>query len=401
MYQFIGIVLLFVSSNAQQLTWSDEFDGPAGQGPDDSKWTHEVNGDGGGNQELQYYTNSRSNSALDGQGHLVITARKENPSNYNCWYGRCQYTSARLVTKGKFDQKYGRFEARIKIPRGQGVWPAFWMLGNDIYRVSWPQCGELDIMENVGKEPNKVHGTLHGPGYSGGSGLTSTFDSPNGRPFADDFHIYRADWYADRIEFSVDGRVFSRRTPGDTRGNKWVFDHPFFVILNLAVGGQWPGSPDQSTQFPQTMVIDYVRAYTLPGGQGGQTPDDKIKIVSHDGGRCVDVPNGRADNWAQIQLWECNGSDAQKWTRSSDGTIRALGKCLDIKHGSTEDGANVQLFDCNGSSAQQWRLSPAGDIVNPQADKCLDVQAPGDRNGALLQLFTCHGRSNQKWTITG
>jgi len=251
------------------LTWSDEFDGPAGEQPNGTKWTHEVNGDGGGNFELQYYTNSTTNAALDGRGHLVITARKENPSNYNCWYGRCNYTSARIVTKGQFDQKYGRFEARIKIPRGQGLWPAFWMLGNDIERVSWPQCGEIDILENIGKEPTTVHANLHGPNYNGANGLSSSILSPDGRPFADDFHVYRADWRLNLVEFSMDGVVYGSKTSNDTRGHIWVFDHPFFMILNVAVGGQWPGSPNDSTVFPQDMVIDYVRAYSLdePGGQ--------------------------------------------------------------------------------------------------------------------------------------
>jgi len=129
--------------------------------------------------------------------------------------------------------------------------------------ISWPECGEIDIMENVGHEPLYVHGTLHGPGYSGGNGLSSSFASPNGQPFANDFHIYRIHWTPTSITWSVDGRDYATKTPANAGLNRWVFNHPFFFILNVAVGGQWPGDPDGSTVFPQTMIVDYVRAYSL------------------------------------------------------------------------------------------------------------------------------------------
>ncbi|MGX1313878.1 beta-glucanase (GH16 family) [Streptomyces calvus] len=241
------------------VTWSDEFDGAAGTAPDPAKWTLETGGTGNGNNELQYYTNSTDNAALDGNGNLVITARKNTDSALQCWYGPCQYTSARLNTANTFTQAYGHFEARIKIPRGQGIWPAFWMLGNDLGSVGWPNSGEIDIMENVGNEPNTVHGTLHGPGYSGSGGIGAPYSLPDGRAFADDFHVFAVDWSPEKITWSVDGQTYQTRTPADLGGNKWVYDHPFFLILNLAVGGNWPGSPDGSTQFPQTMTIDYVR----------------------------------------------------------------------------------------------------------------------------------------------
>src|SRR6266542_3268035 len=141
---------------AAALTWSDDFDGPAGSAPDPSRWRHDIGGGGWGNQELEYYTNSTRNAALDGNGQLVITARRENPAGFGCWYGSCQYTSARLLTAGTFSQQYGRFEARIKIPRGQGMWPAFWMLGTNIGTVGWPSSGEIDVMENIGREPGTI-----------------------------------------------------------------------------------------------------------------------------------------------------------------------------------------------------------------------------------------------------
>lgn len=244
------------------LAFSDEFDGAAGTPPDPAKWTHEVNGDGGGNNELQYYTDSTDNAALDGEGHLVITARRENPADYQCWYGTCEYTSARLNTASTFTQAYGHIEARIKVPRGQGLWPAFWMLGDNIGEVGWPNCGEIDVLENIGREPSTVHGSLHGPGYSGGNPITGSYTLPNGEVFADDFHTFAVDWTPDQISWSVDGAVYQAHTPAETNGNPWVFDHPFFLILNVAVGGNWPGPPDDTTQFPQQMLVDYVRVTT-------------------------------------------------------------------------------------------------------------------------------------------
>ncbi len=238
------------------VVFEDNFDGPSGAGPDGSKWVLET-GDNVNNHERQYYTNSTNNAALDGQGNLVITARRENPANYQCWYGTCEYTSARLNTSGRFTQTYGHFEARIKMSRGQGIWPAFWMLGDDIGGVGWPQCGEIDIMENIGREPSTVHGTIHGPGYSGEGGIGAPYSI--GGSFFDDFHTFAVDWSPNSLTWSVDGNVYQTRTPADLGGRQWVYDHPFFMILNLAVGGYWPGDPDGSTPFPNTLTVDYVR----------------------------------------------------------------------------------------------------------------------------------------------
>ncbi|MBU7598094.1 glycoside hydrolase family 16 protein [Streptomyces sp. P38-E01] len=241
-----------------EVLFEDQFDGSAGSAVDGSKWQLET-GDNVHNQERQYYTGGNDNAALDGNGNLVITARKENPANYQCWYGTCDYTSARLNTSGKFSAQYGKVEARIKVPRGQGMWPAFWMLGDRFSEIDWPYCGEIDIMENVGFEPSTVHGTLHGPGYSGGEGIGSSYTLPDGQQFADDFHTFAIDWAPDKIEWSVDGNVFQTRTPADLNGKEWVYNQGFFMILNLAVGGLWPGDPDDSTPLPQELVVDYVR----------------------------------------------------------------------------------------------------------------------------------------------
>ncbi|MFG1680689.1 RICIN domain-containing protein [Nonomuraea sp. NPDC049269] len=372
------------------LVWSDEFNGSAGSAVDQSKWRFDIGGSGWGNNEQQYYTNSTRNAAMDGAGNLAITARRENPSNYQCHYGTCQYTSARLLTSATFTRAYGRFEARMKLPRGQGIWPAFWMLGNDIGSVGWPNSGEVDIMENIGREPSTVHGTIHGPGYSGSAGIGAPYSIAG--TFADAFHTFAVDWSPNLIIWYVDGVEYQRRTPASLSGNRWVFDHPFFMIMNVAVGGYWPGYPDGSTTFPQTLTVDYVRVYAPPtGGSGGQ--------ITGLGGKCVDVASAGTANGTAIQLYDCNSTAAQSWTWNSDGSVRALGKCMDVSGGSTANGAQVQLYDCNGSGAQGWTYnSGTGQIVNPQANKCLDATGASSANGTRLQIWDCSGGTNQRWT---
>ncbi len=241
------------------LTWSDEFSGPNGSAPDPAKWTYDIGGNGWGNQELEYYTKRLQNVFVE-DGHLVIRAIRED---YTGPDGVTRhYTSARLKTQGIFSQAYGRFEARIQIPRGQGLWPAFWMLGEDIGKTEWPASGEIDIMENIGKEPSQIHGSMHGPGYSGDRGFTSTFKLPGGRHFYDDYHLYAVEWEPRVVRFYVDDKLYATFAPDLLpAGMKWVFDHPFFLLLNVAVGGSWPGAPDATTVFPQTMLVDYVRVY--------------------------------------------------------------------------------------------------------------------------------------------
>jgi beta-glucanase (GH16 family) len=395
-YLILGTPAPGASAAIGGLTWSDEFNAAAGTPPNSSRWRYDLGGAGWGNNELQYYTNRTQNAAHDGAGNMVITARRENPSGFGCWYGTCQYTSARLLTAATFTQAYGRFESRMKIPRGQGIWPAFWMLGDNIGSVGWPQSGEIDIMENIGSETNRVHGTLHGPGYSGANPVTASYVKPGGGAFADAFHTFTVDWEPGVITWYVDGVQYSRKTTADIRGNQWVFDHPFFMILNLAVGGNWPGSPNASTVFPQTLTVDYVRVYSyVPGGGGGGATGPITGI----GGKCVDVASSGTANGTKVQLWTCNGTGAQRWTMHADGSVRALGKCLDVNAGSTADGARVQLWDCNGSGAQRWVFSAARDLVNPQANKCLDAAGQSSADGTQLQIWTCGGTPNQKWNV--
>jgi beta-glucanase (GH16 family) len=240
------------------LTWSDEFNGAEGSAPDSKKWIEETGGGGWGNHELEYYTLRRENSRVE-NGNLVIEAVQEKFTGTD---GVTRYyTSARLKTAKLFEQKYGKFEARIRIPNGRGMWPAFWMLGNDISTVGWPGCGEIDIMENVGSEPAQILGSLHGPGFSGDHSLHAAKALSSGK-MADDFHVFAVEWEPREIRFYFDGELYETRMPKDLpAGPRWVFDHPFFLILNVAVGGDWPGSPDASTKFPQQMLVDYVRVY--------------------------------------------------------------------------------------------------------------------------------------------
>lgn len=239
-----------------QLVWSDEFNGAEGESPDSTKWTFDIGtgpyNDGWGNAELEYYTDRPKNVSMDGNGKLAITAYRES-------YSGTSFTSARIKTIGLFEQTYGRFEARIKTPYGPGIWPAFWLLGSDVTTIGWPKCGEIDVMELRGQAPNVINGTVHGPGYSGGASITKAFALQDDR-FDVNFHVFAIEWDENKIDFFVDNTLYQRLTPEDLTG-EWVFDHPFFMILNLAVGGNYVGFPTNQTPFPQTMLVDYVRVY--------------------------------------------------------------------------------------------------------------------------------------------
>ncbi len=234
------------------LVMSDEFDAPGAPNP--SMWTFDIGTgqDGWGNQELQYYTDRPENVRVE-DGMLKIIARRES-------FSGSQYTSARVITLGLFEQLYGRFEARIQLPWGRGLWPAFWLLGNNCDTEIWPQCGEIDIMENRGQQPTIMAGSVHGPGYSAGQAITKEFELSNDR-FDTGFHIFGIEWGPDYINFYVDDVLYNQITPEDADG-EWVFDdHPFYILLNVAVGGTFVGPPDNNTEFPQTMLVDYVRIY--------------------------------------------------------------------------------------------------------------------------------------------
>jgi beta-glucanase (GH16 family) len=315
------------------LIWQDEFDGEV---LDPSRWEAEIGGHGWGNNEWQFYTDRPENVRLE-DGLLVIEARDE-------FFVRRNYTSARIKTQGLFSFTYGRVEARMKLPYGQGIWPAFWMLGEDITHTPWPASGEIDIMEHIGRQPRYIYGTVHGPGYSGGGGVGHFTTFPQGT-LSEEFHTYAIEWDPGEIRWYVDDEQFFKLTPAQVPG-EWVFDKPFFMLINLAVGGNWPGYPDDSTTFPQFLTVDYVRVYQRPemaevflpvqggairvadinananDGEGGWQAVVEITILDQDGNPVPDV--SIAGGWVgAVTKGETSGSTGE------DGTLRLFSDFTD------------------------------------------------------------------------
>jgi beta-glucanase (GH16 family) len=243
-----------------RLVWHDEFTGPAGASPSPALWQIRTGGTGWGNNELQYYTSNTDNASLDGAGHLAISALRQNYGDGR--YTR-NYTSAQLVTDGRFHVKYGRIEARIKLPAGAGLWPAFWAVGTASDRLTWPAGGEIDVMENIGSDPFKTYAVIHGPAADSKYGYNLITPRRSPVSLAGGFHVFGIEWSPGKIVFTLDGKPFSTRTaqalPG---GATWVFNQPFYLILDLAVGGNFPGQPNAATRFPATMLVDWVRVYS-------------------------------------------------------------------------------------------------------------------------------------------
>lgn len=232
--------------------WVQEFDGRAGAPPDPRIWTPDLGGGGWGDGQLQVYTASAANAALDGAGCLRITARREPDGTV---------TSARLTTRNSFATQYGRVEVRMKVPGGRGTWPAFWMLGTDIDQVGWPDCGEIDVVEHVGTDPTRCHGTVHGPGYCGlAGGIGEAMDART--DLSAGFHDHAVHWDGDGITWLLDGRPHHHLGPGDVPG-PWPFDHPFFLVLNLAIGGHWPDQETEDPTLPAELLVDRVRVEAL------------------------------------------------------------------------------------------------------------------------------------------
>ena len=371
-----------VAEAALVTNWSDEFNGAAGQSVNSATWNFNTGAGGWGNDELQNYTTSTANVSTDGQGHLVINARK----NGNSW------TSGRIHTSGKITVRYGHVEARIQVPKGSGLWPAFWMLGGG----NWPNDGEIDIMENVGRDPNVLFGTLHGPGYSGGNAVGGTRNL--GQPVGNAFHVFSVDWSPNLIVWKVDGSEYFRATPASLRGNRWVFDHEYFLILNVAIGGNFGQGNPASLPAENKMLVDYVRVSGSDSGPVTPPPSGGNAIRGAGSGRCIDIPAANPADGARLQIFDCNNSAAQQWSTNANGTVTAMGKCMDAASAGTANGTAVQLFTCNGTAAQRFTLNAAGDLVNAASGKCVDVIGTGTANGSTLQLWTCTGASNQKWT---
>ena len=370
------------------LAWSDEFDGPSGSAVDSSKWSYDLGGNGWGNNELETYTDRTVNAHVEG-GLLVIKALKETFTGTDGITRN--YTSARLLTKNKLTQAYGRFEARIKVPYGQGLWPAFWMLGDNIGTVGWPTCGEIDIMENIGKEPSIVHGTFHGPGYSGAQGVSAAYALSNGQKFSDDFHTFAVEWEPNVIRFYVDGLLYKTRTPADLpAGKSWVFDHPFFIILNVAVGGGFPGNPDATTVFPQQMLVDYVRVYQ-------RSAPSNVPVLFTDEGA------NRALALDSVTFRRDPFSVRNNLNFSSDHTTRLmlLSANLDLQPGDGPSIVTAQAADGKGHTyplAVEWigRL-PSFDWITVVIAKLPDELLGADQ--ALISV-TAHNQSSNQVSVS-
>lgn len=242
-----------VPPDGWKLKWNDEFNDSE---IDLAKWTYDIGAGGWGNGEGEFYTSRKENARTE-NGTLVIEARTEK-------YEDSYYTSARLKTQGLQDFQYGRIEAKIKVPKGKGLWPAFWLLGSSFNNTigsgsNWPTCGEIDIMEYIGKEPDLILGTIHGPGYSGALGFTKW--NRQDYEIADEFHTYAIEWEPGKITWFYDNQSYFTVNKSDIGDREWVFDQPFFLIINLAVGGQFPGAVGLDTNFPAQLLIDYIRVF--------------------------------------------------------------------------------------------------------------------------------------------
>ena len=259
-----------------KLLWSDEFNGKKGALPSSKNWDYDIgNGYGWGNAELEYFTNKPANISTDGTGKLVITANRiSNVKGIatdstsattqilnSCW--ECQFTSAKIKTAKKLSFQYGRIEARMKVAPGEGTWPAFWMLGTDLLDGNpWPECGEIDIVETRGVEPNMASGALHGPGFGKGAGVGGTYQNPN--PLSEAYHVYAVEWKKNKVDFYLDDRLITSETPSSFAPGRWVFNHKFFLILNLAMGGEFGGEIDPNLMQTK-LFVDYIRYYSIDG----------------------------------------------------------------------------------------------------------------------------------------
>ena len=403
------------SAQTWTLQWSDEFNGSAGALPNASNWTYDTGNSGFGNPEIEYYCAAGSNTApcstsnpnayMDGNGNLVIHAFKNSSG---------QWTSARMKTQGLRQFQYGRIEARMKLPVGDGFWPAFWMLGANINSVGWPQTGEQDIIEWVQSYgPSTTSSTTHGPGYSGANGIGARYTFPNGGRIDDGgYHIYGVIWGPNSIQYYRDSpsNVFLTTTPANIpSGDQWVFNNPFFLLLNFAIGnGGFPGVTTGSTPSSATMLVDYVRVYTNSGSSPSLNGTHTLTPQNATNLRLDDVSaSSVAGN--PIDVYTANGTGAQNWYMSNTNVNPAGyynlstegANCLTAS--GTGSTSAVLLEPCNGASSQAWNAVATGGTYafhpanNPA--NCLDVRGDATASGTVVQVYTCNSGPNEQWAV--
>ncbi|NOW91058.1 beta-glucanase (GH16 family) [Clostridium beijerinckii] len=359
------------------LAWSDEFNGTS---INTSNWKYETGGDGWGNNELEYYTNRSENARIE-NGNLVIEARKENYSGMN-------YTSARLKSQGLKNWTYGKVEARMKLPAGQGVWPAFWMLGENISQVSWPKCGEIDIMEHINNE-SAIHGTIHWD--STGNNTHAQYGAASPNIDVTQYHVYSIEWDASSIKWFVDGTQYLEANIANNINGTEEFHKPFFILFNLAVGGNWPGNPDGSTPFPAKMYVDYVRVYQH--GDNNPTPAPTAPAV----------PSGlsaAASNQSSINVSWNASSGATGYDLKVDNNIISNVTSPYVNSGLTENSTHtyaVRAKNANGTSGWSNSISATtkassnpttGSWAPNTAYKVGDIVSYNGKNYKCIQAHT-------------
>jgi beta-glucanase (GH16 family) len=384
------------------LVWSDEFDGSS---VNTSNWNFETGGGGWGNNELEYYTNG-ANASVSG-GILTITAKREN-------VGGMAYTSTRMTTQNKRSWTYGKIESRIALPSGQGLWPAFWMLGTNIGSVGWPLSGEIDVMEHINTIPT-INGTIH---WDSGGHVSYGGTVNNSSITA--YHTYTVEWTSSEIRWYQDGAQYATANILNNINSTEEFHRPFFLLLNLAVGGAWPGNPDGSTPFPSTMRVDYVRVYqqggapaptaTSGGGGGGISTTAWYSVHNKNSAKCVDARGSATANGTAVQQYTCNSSFAQQWQfqTTSGGYYRVNNRnnsaqVWDVSNVSMADNALIHLWTYGGGNNQQWLpVSEGGGFwhfVSRNSGKCLDVPAASTADSVQLVQYTCNGTGAQSFSL--
>ncbi|MCL6459598.1 MAG: family 16 glycosylhydrolase [Gorillibacterium sp.] len=382
------------AATSWNLAWSDEFDGTSLNA---ANWSAEIGtgNSGWGNNELQYYTSRTQNVQVSG-GNLAITAQRES-------YNGMNYTSARIKTQGLRSFTYGKIEARIKLPSGQGLWPAFWMLGTNIDSAYWPKCGETDIMERVNNNAS-VNGAVHWDANG-----QADYSQVSGNLDFSQYHVYGVEWDSTYIKWFVDGTLYSSFYIENGTGNTEEFQKPSFILLNLAVGGNWPGSPDGSTAFPAQMLVDYVRVYNASTSSSIVSGSTYI-LTNKTSGKVLDVVDNSVASGAQMQQWTNYSANNQKFKVDSTGdgsyklTAVHSGKVLDVPSASTSSGVRLQQWDSNSSNAQKWNIVDVGGgyykIVSKANGFAVDVAGSSTADGAAVQQWTDNGTDAQKWSFT-